>query len=82
MEEKVLDVINELRPFLMNDGGNVELVKIENNFVYLKFQGACRNCSLQNMTFSDGIEKLILEKVPEIKKVFSRPLTDHPNTLE
>ena len=69
MEEKVLDVINELRPFLMNDGGNVELVKIENDIVYLKFQGACRNCSLQNITFGEGIEKLILEKVPEIKEV-------------
>lgn len=69
MEEKVLEVINELRPFLMNDGGNIELVKIENNTVYLTFQGACRNCSLQNVTFKDGIEKLILEKVPEVKGV-------------
>ena len=69
MEEKVLEVINELRPFLMNDGGNIELVKIEDNIVYLEFQGACRHCSMQNVTFKDGIEKLILEKVPEVKEV-------------
>ena len=69
MEEKVLEVINELRPFLMNDGGNIELVKIEDNVVYLEFQGACKHCSMQNITFKDGIEKLILEKVPEIKEV-------------
>lgn len=69
MEEKVLEVINELRPFLMNDGGNIELVKIEDDTVYLEFQGACRHCSLQNVTFSDGIERLILEKVPEVKHV-------------
>ena len=69
MEEKVLKVIDELRPFLMNDGGNIELVKIEDGIVYLEFQGACRHCSLQNVTFSDGIERLILEKVPEVKEV-------------
>ena len=69
MEEKVLKVIDELRPFLMNDGGNIELIKIEDGIVYLEFQGACRHCSLQNVTFSDGIERLILEKVPEVKEV-------------
>ncbi len=69
MEEKVLEVINELRPFLMNDGGNIELVKIEDKVVYLECMGACRHGSLQNVTFSDGIERLILEKVPEVKEV-------------
>ena len=69
MKEKVEEVINELRPFLMNDGGNIELVKIEDDIVYVQFQGACRHCSLQNSTFKDGIERIILEKVPEVKEV-------------
>ena len=69
MKEKVEEVINDLRPFLMNDGGNVELVKIEDNIVYVRFQGACSGCPMKQLTFKEGIEKMILEKVPEIKEV-------------
>ena len=69
MKEKVEEVINDLRPFLMNDGGNVELVKIEDKIVYVRFQGACSGCPMKQLTFKEGIEKMILEKVPEIKEV-------------
>ena len=69
MEEKVNEVINELRPFLMNDGGNVELVKIEDNIVYVAFGGACAGCAIRDITLTEGIEKMIKEKVPEIKEV-------------
>lgn len=69
MKEKVLEVINDLRPFLMNDGGNIELVKIENDIVYIELQGACKGCPMRQVTLKDGIEKTILEKVPEVKEV-------------
>ena len=69
MEEKVKEVIDELRPFLMNDGGNIELIKIENGIVYVAFQGACAGCALRDMTLTEGIERTIKEKVPEIKEV-------------
>ena len=69
MEEKVKEVIDDLRPFLMNDGGNVELIKIEDNIVYIAFQGACAGCALRDITLTEGIEKTIKEKVPEIKEV-------------
>ncbi|MBQ6546398.1 MAG: NifU family protein [Bacilli bacterium] len=69
MEEKVKEVLDDLRPFLMNDGGNVELIKIEDNIVYIAFQGACAGCALRDMTLTEGIEKTIKEKVPEIKEV-------------
>lgn len=69
MKEKVEEVINELRPFLMNDGGNIELVKIEDDIVYVAFQGACVGCPMGQITLKEGIEKTILEKVPEIKEV-------------
>lgn len=69
MEEKVIDVINDLRPFLMNDGGNIELVKIEDGIVYVTFQGACADCALRNVTFAEGIDRFIKEKVPEVKEV-------------
>lgn len=69
MIDKVNKVIDELRPFLMNDGGNIELVKIENNIVYVTLQGACQGCALRNVTINEGIERIIKEKVPEIKEV-------------
>ncbi len=69
MEEKVIDVINDLRPFLMNDGGNIEFVKIEDGILYILLQGACANCAMQDFTLKDGIERIIIEKVPEIKEV-------------
>lgn len=69
MEEKVLKVIDQLRPFLMNDGGNIEYVKIENNILYITLQGACANCPMQEITLKEGIEKIIIDRVPEIKEV-------------
>ena len=69
MEKKVLEVINDLRPFLMNDGGNIELVKIEDNIVYVRFQGACSSSMMRQVTLKEGIEKTLMEKVPEIKEV-------------
>lgn len=69
MEEKVTCVINDLRPFLMNDGGNIELIKLENDIVYIKLSGACLNCSMIDVTFNEVIERIIKEKVPEVKEV-------------
>ena len=69
MKEKVIEAIDDLRPFLMNDGGNIEFVKIEDNIVYVRLQGACMGCPMREVTLKDGIEKTILEKVPEIKEV-------------
>lgn len=69
MKEKVIEAIDDLRPFLMNDGGNIEFVKIEDNIVYVRLQGACMGCPMREVTLKDGIEKTILEKVPEVKEV-------------
>ena len=71
MEEKVLEVINELRPFLMNDGGNIEFVKIDGNILYITLQGACRNCPMQEITLKDGIEQLIKNEIPEVENVIN-----------
>ncbi len=69
MKEKVIEVIDDLRPFLMNDGGNIEFIKLENDVVYIKLSGACSNCPMIGITFKDGIEKTIMNKVPEVKEV-------------
>lgn len=69
MKEKVIEAIDDLRPFLMNDGGNIEFVKIEDDIVYVRLQGACMGCPMREVTLKDGIEKTILEKVPKVKEV-------------
>ena len=68
-EEKIIDVINKLRPFLIGDGGDIEFVKYEDNTVYIKMLGACAGCSLIDYTLKDGVESAIKEEVPSIKKV-------------
>lgn len=68
-EEKIIDVINKLRPFLIGDGGDIEFVKYEDNIVYIKMLGACAGCSLIDYTLKDGVENAIKEEVPSVKEV-------------
>ncbi|MCL2938755.1 MAG: NifU family protein [Trichodesmium sp. St17_bin3_1_1] len=69
--ENVETVLNELRPFLVADGGNVELVEIEGPIVNLRLQGACSSCPSSTMTLKMGIERKLREKIPEITEVNS-----------
>ncbi|BAU43110.1 MULTISPECIES: NifU family protein [Cyanophyceae] len=64
--EKVLD---ELRPYLMSDGGNVELVELDGPIVKLRLQGACGSCPSSAMTLKMGIERKLRESIPEIVEV-------------
>ena len=69
VEEKIIAVIDRLKPFLINDGGNIEFVKYENHIVYVKLLGACAQCSMIDITLKDGIEQLIINEVPEVSEV-------------
>ena len=68
-EKKIIDVIDTIRPFLINEGGNIEFVKYEDNIVYVKMLGACANCEMMDVTLTEGIEEAIKEEVPSIKGV-------------
>lgn len=70
-EKKIIDIINKLRPFLLNDGGDIQFIKYENNIVYVKMSGACSNCNMLDLTLKDGIEAAIQEEVPEVIEVIS-----------
>ncbi len=70
-EEKIKEVIEQLRPFLISDGGNIEFVKVENNIVYIKLLGACSGCPMATITLKDLIEKAIISEIPEIKEVIN-----------
>lgn len=67
--ENVETVLDELRPYLMADGGNVELVELDGPIVKLRLQGACGSCPSSTMTLRMGIERKLRESIPEIAEV-------------
>ena len=67
--ENVEKVLDELRPFLMADGGNVEVVEIEGPVVKVRLQGACGSCPSSTMTLKMGIERKMREAIPEVSEV-------------
>lgn len=69
IELRIISLIDKIRPFLINDGGNLEFVKYEDNIVYVKLLGACAECEMMDITLKDGIEELIINEIPEVKEV-------------
>ena len=67
--ENVEKVLDELRPFLMADGGNVEVVEIDGPIVKVRLQGACGSCPSSTMTLKMGIERKMRESLPEVSEV-------------
>lgn len=73
MTESVQEVLNKLRPFLLRDGGDCELVDVEDGIVKLRLLGACGTCPSSTITLKAGIERALLEEVPgvvEVEQVF------------
>lgn len=69
IELKIIAVLDRIRPFLISDGGNVEFVKFENNIAYIRLTGACKDCSMMDVTLNDGIEEIIISEIPEVTSV-------------
>jgi len=69
MQKRVEEVLNEIRPLLQRDGGDVELVSVEDGLVKVRLQGACAGCPMSQMTLKNGIEKVLKEKIPEVTAV-------------
>ena len=67
--ENVERVLDELRPYLMADGGNVEVVEIDGPIVKVRLQGACGSCPSSTMTLKMGIERKLREAIPEVDEV-------------
>lgn len=70
---KVQKVINELRPNLQADGGDIELLGMDNGVVKVKLKGACAGCPMSTMTIKWGVENLLKKKVPEVIRVDTVP---------
>ncbi|MFC1846826.1 NifU family protein [Chloroflexota bacterium] len=71
MKDKVEEVLDKIRPSLIADGGNVELVEINDGVVKLKLVGACAGCPMSTMTLKNGIERILKQEIPEVKEVVS-----------
>lgn len=69
IEKRIIELIEKMRPFLINDGGDLEFVKYEDNIVYVKLLGACQDCAMMDYTLKDGIEEMITTEIPEVKEV-------------
>lgn len=71
LEEKILAALEEIRPFLVQDGGDISLESINKSTVNIKLHGACVNCKVNQMTLKLGVETIIKKYAPEIKEVKS-----------
>jgi Fe-S cluster biogenesis protein NfuA len=69
MEDKVREAIDKIRPLLQRDGGDIELVSVEDGVVKVRLRGACAGCPMSQMTLKGVVEQAIKEAVPEVKSV-------------
>jgi len=70
-KEKMEAVIKKIRPMLQADGGDVELVDVSDGIVKVRLTGACKGCPMSQMTLKNGIERLMMQEIPEVKSVES-----------
>jgi Fe-S cluster biogenesis protein NfuA len=69
MREQVEKVLNEIRPNLQADGGDVEFVDVNDGIVKVKLTGSCAGCPMSTLTLKMGIERLLKEKIADVKEV-------------
>ena len=74
LENKIKGIINELRPYLNMDGGDIEFIKYEDNYLYVRLTGACESCMLQDNTLNEGILSYFQAQIPELEGVINTNL--------
>lgn len=70
-EQIIKEIIEDIRPYLNSDGGDIEFIKYEDNYVFVKLYGACSHCGYQDFTLNDNILEIIKEKIPEVIAVIN-----------
>ena len=71
MKEKVEEVLRKIRPNLQADGGDVELVGVQDGIVTVRLKGACGGCPMATVTLKQGIERVLRDEIPGVKQVVS-----------
>ena len=74
IENKIKEMIENIRPYLNMDGGDIVFLKYEDDYVYVRLTGACTNCWLQDNTINDGLLTMFQEEIPEIKGIINVPI--------
>lgn len=70
-EEKIIEILEKIRPYLNNDGGDVEFEKFEDGICFVKLKGACAGCMFADMTIQNTVEEMLISEVPEVIKVIN-----------
>ena len=68
-EQKIIEVIEKIRPFLISDGGNIEFVKFEDGICYVKLKGTCAGCMFADLTIKNTIDEILISEIPEVISV-------------
>ena len=71
MKEKILNLIEKIRPYLNMDGGDIEYIKYEDGYIYIKLIGACSDCMYQDSTINDSLLDFFKNEIPEIKGIIN-----------
>lgn len=71
MQDRVEEILEKIRPALVRDGGNVELVNVNDGTVEVRLTGACNGCPMATLTIKTVIERLLKQEIPEVKEVIS-----------
>jgi Fe-S cluster biogenesis protein NfuA len=69
LKKSVQQALEKIRPLLQRDGGDIELVEVNDGVVKVRLTGACKGCPMSQMTLKQGVEKLLLKEVPGLKEV-------------
>ena len=67
-EEKIKEIIEKIKPYLNQDGGDVEFVRFEDGICFVRLKGACAGCMFADMTIQNTVEEMIVSEVPEVIK--------------
>ncbi len=74
LENKIKDLVETIRPYLNMDGGDIEFVKFEKGYLYVKLTGNCMNCLGQDSTINESLLPMFQEEIPEIKGIINVPI--------
>lgn len=69
VDDKIKEVLEKIRPFLINDGGDVEFIKFEDGIAYVKMLGTCSNCIYSDLTIQETIETILTSEIPDVLEV-------------
>ena len=69
IEEQIIAILNVIRPYLNNDGGDIEFVRFEEGIVYVRMLGACAGCMSLDQTLNEGVREILVENIPGVIEV-------------